>query len=107
MLLSILPWVFNPAAWVPNQAMFTVIRHTNDELDVTASIADGDTGPYVFQIPDPDYKQPPSVALLPVGANFFSGQWSLSSLSRTGVGLQKLAGIGTGPLVRLFIRRPR
>ena len=109
MLLALLPWVMNPSFWTPNQAMFTVNRLTNDEVDVTAAIADGDVGPYVFVVPQSNFKQAPSVKMTPLGSGFAAGQWYLSSLSATGVGIGKLAvGVGTGSGgVRLFIKRPR
>ena len=109
MLLALLPWVFVPNDWVANQAMFTVNRLTNDEVDVTATIADGDVGPYVFVIPQKDFKEAPSLKLTPLGAGFFSGQWRLTSLSATTVGIGKqVVGVGTGSGgIRMFIKRPR
>ena len=109
MLLALLPWVFVPGNWIPNQSMFTVNRLTNDEVDVTAAIADNDVGPYVFVIPQRDFKQAPSLKITPLGAGFVAGQWYLTSLSATQVGIGKLvvgAGTGTGG-ARLFIKRPR
>lgn len=109
MLLSLLGFDFTPAAWTPNQAMFTRNRMTNDEVDVTATIADDDTGPYVYQIPQGDFKPIPEVTILPLGPGYLSGQWYLSSLSATGVGIAKTntgAGTGTGG-IRMFIKRAR
>ena len=109
MLLSLLGFDFVPATWIPNQGMFTRNRLTNDEVDVTATIADNDTGPYVFQIPHTDFKQPPEVTFMPIGTGFHDGQWYMSSLSRTGVGIAKQnVGVGTGTGgIRMFIKRPR
>ena len=109
MLLSLLPWVMQPALWTPNQAMFTRNRLTNDEVDVTAAIADDDVGPYVYVITQSDFKQPPSLEMIGLGSGFVDGQWYLTSLSSTRVGIGKLrvgAGTGTGG-ARLFIKRPR
>ena len=109
MLLALLPWVMAPP-WTPvNQSMFTRNRLTNDEVDVTVTIADNDVGPYVYTIPQRDFKQAPSLKITPLGAGFVAGQWYLTSLSATQVGIGKLvvgAGTGTGG-ARLFIKRPR
>ena len=109
MLLALMGFDFAPSSWTPNQGMFTVNRLTNDEVDVTAAIADADTGPYVFVIPHTDFKQPPEVTMTPLGAGFVAGQWYMPSLSATGVGVGKLnVGVGTGTGgIRMFIKRPR
>ena len=109
MLLSLMAFDFVPSSWTPNQGMFTRNRLTNDEVDVTAAIADNDTGPYVFQIPQGDFKPVPEVTILPLGSGFHDGQWYMSSLSATGVGIAKTnVGVGTGTGgIRMFIKRPR
>ena len=109
MLLALLPFVMQPSLWTANQGMFTVNRLTNDEVDVTAAIAAGDTGPYVFVIPQRDFKEAPSVKMTPLGSGFVDGQWRVANLSRSQVGIAKEnvgAGTGSGG-VRLFIKRPR
>ena len=107
MLLSLLAFDFAPSSWTPNQGMFTRNRITNDEWDLTAAIADGDTGPYVYQIPTGPRPEP-SVTLLPTGPEFHEGQWYMSSLSAGTIGIAKAnVGAGTGGSVRLFLKRAR
>lgn len=109
MLLSLMAFDFATTSWTPNQSMFTVNRMTNDEVDVTAAIADNDTGPYFFVIPQGNFRPFASVSLLPLGTGYQDGQWYMDSLTAAGVGIAKKnvgAGSGSGG-VRMFIKRPR
>ncbi len=107
MLLGILSMALNPAS-PPNQSMFTVNRISNDEVDVTASMTNGDAGPYVYVFPLPDYKQAPSIELEPASAGVERSPWYMSSLTQLAVGVAKTPAAGSATeTARLYIRRPR
>ena len=86
---------------------FTLVRSSNDELDVTVAALDPDTsGIYTF--PPTNFKEVPSASLVPLGSGFYVGSWRVSAISATALTITKLgAGGSASGGARLFIKRPR
>ena len=86
---------------------FTENRSTNDELDLTVTALDPDTsGAYTFALGD--FKEIPSVSLVPLGTGFFVGSWRITAISPTALTVTKLGAGGTASGgARMFIKRPR
>ena len=82
----------------------TVNRQSNDELDVSFTLAAGDTAE-AYTFPIQNLKQAPSVSLVAVDGSFVGQSVFMTALTRLGFTINKTAGIAAA--CRGFIKRPR